>query len=131
MLGTATDLQREKHGVLVDAMMAAMEAGTAGAKVSDVARAIDKVVARAGYEKYCRPPYMRVRGHGFGMGSMMPGAISEENDTVLEAGMTFVLHPNQYIPETGYLMVGEPVLVTDEGLRTLTSRPLGLAEIEV
>jgi Xaa-Pro dipeptidase len=131
VMGVATDLQREKHRVLVDAMMAALEAGSAGARVSDVARAIDTVVAQAGYEKYCRPPYMRVRGHGFGMGSMMPGAISEDNGTVLEAGMTFVLHPNQYIPETGYLMVGEPVVVTGEGLRTLTTTPFGLAEIEV
>jgi Xaa-Pro dipeptidase len=131
VVGTATKLQREKHGMLVDAMLAAMEAGRAGAKASDLARAIDTVVTRAGYGEYCRPPYMRVRGHGFGMGSMMPGAISEDNDTVLEAGMTFVLHPNQYIPETGYLLVGEPVLVTDGGLRTLTSRPLGLAEIEL
>ena len=131
VLGTATDLQRDKHRVLVDAMLAAMEAGRAGAKASDVARAIDATVARAGYERYCRPPYMRVRGHGFGMGSMMPGAISQDNDTVLEMGMTFVLHPNQFIPETGYLLVGEPVVVTDGGLRAMTNRPLGLAEIVV
>ena len=30
----------------------------------------------------------------------------------LEEGMIFVMHPNQYIPETGYLMCGEPVVIT-------------------
>ena len=32
--------------------------------------------------------------------------------------MIFVMHPNQYIPETGYLMCGEPVVITAEGRRS-------------
>ena len=31
--------------------------------------------------------------------------------------MVFVMHPNQYIPESGYLMCGEPVVVTRRGAR--------------
>lgn len=129
VLGPASDLQREKHQILVQAMLAGMKAGKAGAKVSEVTRAVNGPIVEAGYEDYCRQPYMRVRGHGFGMGSMMPGGLSSENDTVLEVGMTFVLHPNQYVPETGYLLVGEPVMVTAEGLQPLTKRAPGLAEI--
>jgi hypothetical protein len=42
--------------------------------------------------------------------------------------MFFVLHPNQYLPETGYMMCGEPMLITPEGSRHLTQRTAFLAE---
>ena len=45
----------------------------------------------------------------------MPGDVSVDNDTVLEPGMLFMVHPNQFLPETGYMMCGEPVLVTRSG----------------
>jgi hypothetical protein len=31
-----------------------------------------------------------------------------------------VIHPNQYLPETGYLLCGEPVLMTPHGAEVLT-----------
>jgi Xaa-Pro aminopeptidase len=34
--------------------------------------------------------------------------------------MTFVVHPNQYVPETGYLMLGDTVVVSDDGPVKLT-----------
>ena len=40
----------------------------------------------------------------------------------MQENMVFVMHPNQYIPETGYLMCGEPVIVTPAGAAPLTSR---------
>jgi Xaa-Pro dipeptidase len=45
--------------------------------------------------------------------------------------MIFVMHPNQYIPESGYLMCGEPVVVTDSGARALSARPAVLDVIAV
>ncbi|MDE3078226.1 MAG: M24 family metallopeptidase, partial [Chloroflexota bacterium] len=120
-----------KYQILADAMLAGMRAGKPGATVREVVEAINEVVTQAGYGKYCFPPYMRVRGHGLGLGSIEPGDLTLDNEKPLEAGMTFVLHPNQYVPETGYLMVGEPVVVAEEGLRPLTHRPPALDSIEV
>jgi Xaa-Pro aminopeptidase len=34
--------------------------------------------------------------------------------------MTFVLHPNQYLPDTGYLMLGDTVLIRADGPESLT-----------
>jgi len=34
--------------------------------------------------------------------------------------MLFMIHPNQYLPETGYLLCGEPVLLTAGGTEVLT-----------
>ncbi len=34
--------------------------------------------------------------------------------------MVFVMHPNQYIPETGYLMCGETVVIPHNGAISLS-----------
>jgi Xaa-Pro aminopeptidase len=74
---------------------------------------------------------MRVRGHGLGITSDRPGDIVERNERVLESGMVFVMHPNQYIPESGYLMCGETVVVSENGARALSARPAQLDVIAV
>ena len=53
---------------------------------------------------------------------MRPGDVALDNDTPLEPGMVFMIHPNQYLPETGYLLCGEPVLLTREGAEPLTAQ---------
>jgi Xaa-Pro dipeptidase len=127
-IGEPRPVIAEKFAILQDAMAAGLTAGRAGSTVADVTRAINGVIAKAGYGEYCRPPYMRVRGHGLGITSDRPGDIVDSNSRVLESGMVFVMHPNQYIPESGYLMCGEPVVVTDTGARALSSR---LATLDV
>jgi Xaa-Pro aminopeptidase len=47
----------------------------------------------------------------------------------MEAGMTFVMHPNQYLPETGYLMCGEPVVITPDGAKELSERAAELDSV--
>ena len=51
---------------------------------------------------------------------MVPGDVATDNPIVLEPNMFFVVHPNQYIPETGYLLCGEPVRVTKHGAEALS-----------
>jgi Xaa-Pro aminopeptidase len=63
---------------------------------------------------------MRVRGHGLGCGSSAPGNLEEDNKTLLEEGMTFIIHPNQYLPETGYMTLGDTVMMTKSKAEPLT-----------
>jgi Xaa-Pro aminopeptidase len=102
---------REKYAILHKAMGLGMEAAKTGAPASAVAVAINGAFIESGYEEYCRPPFMRVRGHGLGCGSFAPGSLEDENKTKLEEGMTFIIHPNQYLPETGYLTLGDTVVM--------------------
>jgi Xaa-Pro dipeptidase len=122
VLGEPSARVRDKYAVLQAAMKRGQSAAVPGTKVSAVANAINDVFRDAGYGAYCRPPYMRVRGHGLGITSDRPGDITDDSDVVLEAGMVFVMHPNQYIPETGYLMCGEPVVITPAGAESLSAR---------
>jgi Xaa-Pro dipeptidase len=131
VIGEPPPLVREKYAILQDAMAAGLAAGRAGSTVADVTRAINAVIQKAGYGDYCRPPYMRVRGHGLGITSDRPGDIVERNERVLETGMMFVMHPNQYLPESGYLMCGEPVVVTEGGSRALSAHPAQLDVIAI
>ena len=112
VLGRPAPLVQEKYALLKTAMQLGMDAAKTGAPASGVAAAINGTLIEAGYEKYCRPPFMRVRGHGLGCGSSAPGNLEDGNDTRLEEGMTFIVHPNQYLPETGYMTLGDTVVMT-------------------
>ncbi len=108
-----------------DLLVRAYDAGVARVRAnvpaSIIASTIDGVLADAGYAEYCRPPYMRTRGHGFGIGSIAPGAlIDADTHAPLPEWQAVVVHPNQYLPETGYLACGETVLVTAGGCERLS-----------
>lgn len=112
----------EKYAILQESMRLGQKAAVPGTRMSEVAEIMNGPLRDAGYGEYCRPPYMRVRGHGLGLTSNLPGDVSVDNDIVLEEGMVFVMHPNQYLPETGYLMCGEPVVITPSGAEAFASR---------
>jgi Xaa-Pro aminopeptidase len=120
VLGEPTAVLVAKYAILERAMALGIEAAKPGRPASEIAAAINRTLSDAGYEKYCRPPFMRVRGHGLGCGSSAPGNLEDGNQTVLEPGMTFIVHPNQYLPETGYLTLGDTVVMTASGAVPLT-----------
>jgi Xaa-Pro aminopeptidase len=123
VLGEPSPAVREKYAILEKAMGLGMQAAKTGAPASAVAAEINGTLVEAGYEKYCRPPFMRVRGHGLGCGSPAPGNLEDGNQTKLEEGMTFIIHPNQYLPETGYMTLGDTVVMTQSRAESLMRSP--------
>jgi Xaa-Pro aminopeptidase len=123
VLGEPAPAVRQKYAILHKAMGLGMEAARTGAPASDIAAAINGVFIEYGYEQYCRPPFMRVRGHGLGCGSSAPGSLEDGNKTKLEEGMTYIIHPNQYLPETGYLTLGDTVVMTKSNAESLMKSP--------
>ena len=128
-IGAPSNVLADKYALVVRALEAGIAAVRPGIKVSDVVAAVDGVLTDAGYAAYCRPPHMKRRGHGMGCGSMAPGDIAFDNHTMIEEDMLFVVHPNQYLPETGYLLCGEPVRVTATGGEALTRRWASLGTV--
>ena len=120
VLGQPPPVVHEKYAILKKAMGLGLDAAKIGKPASDVAAAINGTLCDAGYEKYCRPPFMRVRGHGLGCGSSAPGNLEDGNQTKMEEGMTFIIHPNQYIPETGYMTLGDTIVMTPSGAEPMT-----------
>jgi len=119
VLGEPLPVVSEKYAILKKGMSLGMAAAKTGAPASDIAAAINGTFIEAGYEDYCRPPFMRVRGHGLGCGSFAPGSLEDASKTKLEKGMTFIIHPNQYLPETGYLTLGDTVVMGETKAESL------------
>lgn len=130
-VGPASDMLRGKYDLVVKAMHAGIAAAQPSRPMADVCRAINAVLEAQGYGEYCYPPHIRRRGHGLGFGSIEPGDVALDNDILLQPDMLFMIHPNQYLPETGYLLCGEPVLMTARGAAVLTGQTASLAEIEL
>lgn len=119
----------DKYALVVHSMDQGIAAAKPGVPMSEVCRAINGVLEAQGYAEFCHPPHIRRRGHGLGFASMRPGDVALDNDTPLEPGMVFMIHPNQYLPETGYLLCGEPVLLTVTGAQPLTAQKAALATV--
>lgn len=127
VLGDPGPVLIEKYQILLRALDASLGQVKPGNPASAISTAMNRVISEAGYAKYCYPPYMRARGHGFGIGSVAPGtAIDDETKERFERDQVVVVHPNQYIPETGYLACGETVLVTETGMERLSKTEMKL-----
>jgi len=132
VIGKPSPVLVEKYDLLLRALDESLKEVRSGAEASLMVKAMNRVISDAGYGKYCYPPYMRARGHGFGVGSIAPGGtIDEETKVLLERQQAVVVHPNQYLPETGYLACGETFLVTDSGAERLAKTETKLYVKEV
>jgi Xaa-Pro aminopeptidase len=129
VIGKPSDELARKYELVVHAMDQGIAAAKPGVAMSEVCRAINTVLEAEGYGEYCHPPHIRRRGHGLGFASVRPGDVALDNTTVLEPDMLFMIHPNQYLPETGYLLCGEPVLLTPTGAEPLTAEKAALASV--
>ena len=123
VVGEPSELQQQKFDLLLKAENAGLAVAKTGLPTSGIAKAVNEVIGAAGYADYCRPPYMRTRGHGLGLGGVAPSDLNESSSGTLQTDMTMVVHPNQYIPETGYLMLGDTVAIAPDGPRLLTRTP--------
>jgi Xaa-Pro dipeptidase len=126
VVGKASDTQRRAFAVFVEALEAGIAAVRPGVRAADVAQAENDVFRRHGLGEYTTSQWTRVRGHGMGLFADSKPHILEDVNTVLEPGMTLIVHPNTYHPEVGYIVLGDALVVTEAGAEVLckTSREL-------
>jgi Xaa-Pro dipeptidase len=127
-IGEPSQELKDSYELLRAAFAKGLEACRPGATMGDVVNAVNGPIADAGFEEYCRQPYMRTRGHGMGIGSPFPITVSADSAIELREGMTFVLHPNQYLPTVGYLLCGDHVVIRKDGSESFSAR---LAQLDV
>lgn len=126
VVGKISPVRREKFDILINAYEKSAGLVKPEVSCSELAMAMEDVIAASGYAEYLRPPFSRVRGHG-DIGGLQ---VTDENPTKLVPGMVLTLHPNNYFPETGYMALGEPLLVTENGCERLTEMPIKLYATE-
>jgi Xaa-Pro dipeptidase len=129
VVGKANDAQRRAFAVFVEALEAGIAAVKPGVRAADVARAENDVFRKHGLGEYTTSQWTRVRGHGMGLFADSKPHILEDVNTVLEPGMTLIVHPNTYHPKAGYIVLGDAILVTDSGVEVLCRTPRQLFEV--
>ena len=129
VVGKASEAQRRAFGVFVEALEAGIAAVRPGVRAADVAKAENDVFRKHGLGEYTTSQWTRVRGHGMGMFADSKPHILEDVNTVLESGMTLIVHPNTYHPDVGYIVLGDALVVTDTGTEVLCRTPRQLFEV--
>jgi len=114
----------EPSGQLADVheiVLRANEAGRAAVAPGVEARAVDAaaraVITAAGYGSR----FTHRTGHGLGLECHEPPYIVAGNAQVLVPGMTFTVEPGIYLEGVGGVRIEDDVVVTPEGVHTLTT----------
>jgi Xaa-Pro aminopeptidase len=129
VVGKATEAQRRAFAVFVEALEAGIAAVRPGVRAADVAKAENDVFRKYGLGEYTTSQWTRVRGHGMGMFADSKPHILEDVNTVLEPGMTLIVHPNTYHPDAGYIVLGDALVVTETGAEVFCKMPRQLFEV--
>jgi len=129
VVGPPSAEQRAAHALWRESMEAGIAVVRDGVTAADIARAENDVFRRHGLGDYTTSEYTRVRGHGLGLFVDTKPHILEDVTTRIGAGMTLIVHPNTYHPVVGYLVLGDTVIVTDEGCEVLTATPRELFSV--
>jgi Xaa-Pro aminopeptidase len=113
---------RDAHHV----MLAAFEAGRAACRPGALARDVNAACRRPIDEAGLGEHFRHRMGHGIGMDVHERPFLSPEDETPLEAGMTFTDEPSIIVPRAFGLRIENVVVCADEGARVLNDYPNAL-----
>jgi Xaa-Pro aminopeptidase len=119
VVGEPTDRHREIYAIVLEAQehaLANLKPGMTGREADALTR---DVIARYGYGEF----FGHGTGHGIGLEIHEAPRLSQRSDTVLVPGMVVTVEPGIYIPGFGGVRIEDDVVVTDTGIRVLTSSP--------
>ena len=123
VVGAASTEQQQAFNVHLEALEAGMAFVRPGVTAGELATVQNDIFRERGLAKYITSEYTRVRGHGLGLYVDSKPAVLEGETTKLEAGMTIIVHPNGYHPASGYLVLGDAVVLREGVNEVLTQTP--------
>ena len=116
----------EIHGIVNQAVEAAMAAARPGVQAREVDKAARDVISAAGYGDY----FVHRTGHGLGTEIHEPPYITASSDTVLDEGMVFSIEPGIYLPGRFGVRLEEIVILRADGPEILSELPRDAVVIE-
>ena len=118
-IGEIDDEARKIHEIVQAANAAGRAAGKPGLPASVVDIAARKVIDKAGYGEY----FTHRTGHGLGMEGHEAPYMRADNQRILEPGMAFTVEPGIYLPNQNGVRIEDDMIVTKDGVESLTSLP--------
>jgi len=119
VVGEPTDRHREIYAIVLEAQehaLANIKPGMTGREADALTR---ETITRYGYGEF----FGHGTGHGIGLEIHEAPRLSQRSDAVLVPGMVVTVEPGIYIPGFGGVRIEDDVVVTDTGIRVLTSSP--------
>jgi Xaa-Pro aminopeptidase len=113
------------YAVLQEAQRAAVDAVRPGIPAQDVDAAAREVIAAAGFGEF----FIHRTGHGIGLDVHEHPYIVAGNDVLLEPGMAFSVEPGIYQPGRWGARIEDIVVVTEDGVEPLNTRPHDLVSL--
>ena len=107
------------YQLVIASQAAGIEAARPGVTASEVDRASRRVIEEAGYGRWFR----HRTGHAIGLDVHEYPFISEEDQTPLEAGMTFTIEPSIFWPGHVGARIEDVIVCEAEGARKLNRYP--------
>ncbi len=112
---------REEIRHYYDLVLRANEAGRQATKPGLECQAIDRAARRVIEEGDAGQYFIHRTGHGIGLDEHEPPYIVEGDESTLQSGMTFTVEPGLYMAGLGGIRIEDNVLVTADGVETLTT----------
>jgi Xaa-Pro dipeptidase len=124
--GEVSEEMRTVADLVYEANRNARENGKPGMPAGDVDRFARSIIEAGGYGEY----FTHRTGHGLGMEIHEAPYIFAGNPLLLEEGMTFTIEPGIYLPGRFGVRIEDDVVVTQDGLRSLTDLPRNVLPLE-
>ncbi|MBN1222354.1 MAG: aminopeptidase P family protein [Candidatus Aminicenantes bacterium] len=129
VVGEISKERQKAHDIMFKAQQRGIDEVQPGMTASDLAKVQNDVFREEGYAEFVSEKYTRGRGHGIGLYIDEEPLIAEGNDYLLQEGMVVMIHPNTYLPLSGYIVLGDPVLITGNGGKRLNGSERTLISI--
>ncbi|MFB5674525.1 M24 family metallopeptidase [Paenibacillus terreus] len=118
-VGKPSERHEELYAIVLEANLktiAGLRPGLSGREGDSLGR---DVIASYGYAEY----FGHGLGHGFGLEIHEQVRLSRESKSVLEPGHVLTVEPGIYIPGFGGVRIEDDVLITNDGVKVLTTSP--------
>ena len=118
-VGSPTVNQQTIHALVLEAQAAAIRSIRPGVSCASVDAEVRSVIQKAGHGKH----FGHGTGHGIGLMVHEGPSVSRLSQDRVEPGMVFSVEPGVYVPGWGGVRIEDLVLVTDTGVKVLTTLP--------
>lgn len=122
VIGPLDSELEEAYELVLKANQAAREAAKPGMTAGELDAIARKVIADAGYGEY----FTHRLGHGLGLEVHEEPYIVGGSNQVLKEGHTFTIEPGIYMTGKGGVRIEDDVIMTAEGVKSLTTYPRDL-----
>ena len=118
-IGEASEESRAIYAAVLNANKVGRETARPGMACGELDEIVAQALHDSGYGEYI----LHRTGHGLGLDVHEAPWITRGNEALLEPGMVFTIEPGLYVPDVLGVRVEDNVVVTEDGIESLSSFP--------